>query len=151
MRYPCDYVCYIGQSANSGELLFDVKSHDFLPSVEPSSLFSCKRSFQNLLRKALIVIFINMIFFFYSNIHLLLLMLRIFFLICQVEVLQPIQQYVNVEPLPSNLWHLFEPWNEPRHDKTNKMAVRPSKTQISLGIRPVWSESSLSAWRKLGP
>ena len=40
----------------------------------------------------------------------------------------------------------FEPW----HDKTNKMAVRPAKTQISLGIRPVWSESPLSAWRKLG-
>ena len=37
-----------------------------------------------------------------------------------------------------------------RHDKTNKMAVRPANTQISLGIRPVWSESSLSAWRKLG-
>ena len=33
----------------------------------------------------------------------------------------------------------------PRHDKTNKMAVRPAKTQISLGIRPVWSESSLCA------
>ena len=32
---------------------------------------------------------------------------------------------------------------EPRHDKTNKMGVRPAKTQISLGIRPVWSESSL--------
>ena len=30
------------------------------------------------------------------------------------------------------------------------MAVRPAKTQISLGICPVWSESSLSAWRKLG-
>ena len=28
--------------------------------------------------------------------------------------------------------------------------LRPAKTQISLGIRPVWSESSLSAWRKLG-
>ena len=26
----------------------------------------------------------------------------------------------------------------------------PGKTQISLGIRPVWSQSSLSAWRKLG-
>ena len=39
---------------------------------------------------------------------------------------------------------------EPRHDKTNKMAVRPAKTQISLGIRPVWSESSLSAWRSIG-
>ena len=29
---------------------------------------------------------------------------------------------------------------EPSHDKTNKMTVRPAKTQISLGIRPVWSE-----------
>ena len=40
---------------------------------------------------------------------------------------------------------------EPSRDKTNKVSVRPAKTQISLGIRPVWSESSLSAWRKLGP
>ena len=39
---------------------------------------------------------------------------------------------------------------EPQHDKTNKMSVRPAKTQISLGICPVWSESSLSARRKLG-
>ena len=28
--------------------------------------------------------------------------------------------------------------------------MRPAKTQISLGIPPVWSESSLSTWRKLG-
>ena len=28
--------------------------------------------------------------------------------------------------------------------------MRSAKTQISLGIRPVWLESSLSAWRKLG-
>ena len=41
---------------------------------------------------------------------------------------------------------LYEPW----HNKTNKVSVRPAKTQISLGIRPVWSESSLYAWRKLG-
>ena len=34
---------------------------------------------------------------------------------------------------------------EPPHDKTNKMSVRLAKTQISLGIRPVWSESSLCA------
>ena len=32
---------------------------------------------------------------------------------------------------------------ERRHDKTNKMTMRPAKTRISLGIRPVWSESSL--------
>ena len=34
--------------------------------------------------------------------------------------------------------------------KPTKWHVRPAKTQISLDIRPVWSESSLSAWRKLG-
>ena len=32
---------------------------------------------------------------------------------------------------------------ELRHDKTNNVAVRPAKTQISLGICPLWSESSL--------
>ena len=41
-------------------------------------------------------------------------------------------------------------WLEPRPDKINNVVVRPAKTQISLGIRPVWSESSLSAWRKFG-
>ena len=39
---------------------------------------------------------------------------------------------------------------EPRYDKTNTVGVRPAKTQISLGIHPVWSGSSPSAWRKLG-
>ena len=34
--------------------------------------------------------------------------------------------------------------------KPTKLHVHPAKTQISLGIRPVWSEYSLSAWRKLG-
>ena len=31
------------------------------------------------------------------------------------------------------------------HDKTNKMTVCPAKTQMSLGIQPVWSESLLCA------
>ena len=31
---------------------------------------------------------------------------------------------------------------EPPHEKPTKWAVRPAKTQISLGIRPLWSESS---------
>ena len=35
--------------------------------------------------------------------------------------------------------------HELRHDKINKVTVRPAKTQISLGIRSVWSESSLCA------
>ena len=34
---------------------------------------------------------------------------------------------------------------EPAHDKNQQNDVRPAKTQISLGIRPVWSESSLCA------
>ena len=34
---------------------------------------------------------------------------------------------------------------KPRHDKTNKITVRQAKTKLSLGIRPVWSESSLCA------
>ena len=41
---------------------------------------------------------------------------------------------------------------EPQHDKTNKMSVRPVKTQISLGIRPVWSESfavRMKTWKAL--
>ena len=45
-------------------------------------------------------------------------------------------------------WELqdaFWPKFEQQHDKTNKVTVRPAKTQISLGIRPVWSESSLCA------
>ena len=35
--------------------------------------------------------------------------------------------------------------------KPAKWHVRPAKTQISLDTRPVWSESSLSAWRNIGP
>ena len=34
---------------------------------------------------------------------------------------------------------------KPRHDKTNKMSMCPAKTQISLGICPVWPESSFCA------
>ena len=41
---------------------------------------------------------------------------------------------------------------EPPHDKINKMPLHPAKTQISLGICPVWSESSLCAeWVAEGP
>ena len=32
---------------------------------------------------------------------------------------------------------------EPLHDRTNNLTVRPAKTPISLGIRPVWSDFSL--------
>ena len=33
--------------------------------------------------------------------------------------------------------------------KPTKWYMRPAKTQISMCICPVWSESSLSAWRKI--
>ena len=56
----------------------------------------------------------------------------------------PLDQFVflvtiQLKEIATNFTH------EPRHDKTNKVSVRPAKTQISLGIRPVWSESSLRA------
>ena len=41
------------------------------------------------------------------------------------------------------LRHAVKIWNEPPHDKNNKMTVCPAKTRISLGIHPVWWESSL--------
>ena len=47
-----------------------------------------------------------------------------------------IKSNLNLLPLAES--KTFQP-----RDKTNKMTVRPQ-------IRPVWSESSLSAWRKLG-
>ena len=37
-----------------------------------------------------------------------------------------------------------------RITKPTKWPVRSANTQISLGIRPVWSKSSLSAWRNIG-
>ena len=52
-----------------------------------------------------------------------------------------------------SLWSLHDIYrNKMSHImiKPTKWHVRSVKTQISLGIRPVWSESSLSAWRKLG-
>ena len=39
-------------------------------------------------------------------------------------------------------------WAASRPNPT-KWHVRPAKTRINLGIRPVWSESSLPTWRKL--
>ena len=53
--------------------------------------------------------------------------------------------------LPIALWraaYLFWKciiWNEPA-----KWQVHPEKTQISLRISSVWSESLISVWRKLG-
>ena len=49
------------------------------------------------------------------------------------------------------LRYISNPTFEPPHDKTNKMTVRPAKTQITFGIRPVWSKSSLCALHSQGP
>ena len=51
--------------------------------------------------------------------------------------------------IPKEFIFFFVSLYEPLHDKTNTVSVRSAKTQISLGIRPVWSETSLSAWRNL--
>ena len=40
-------------------------------------------------------------------------------------------------------WCIFCQTYEPPHDKINKMSVRQAKTQINLGIGPVWPGSSL--------
>ena len=60
-------------------------------------------------------------------------------LICELDV------YSSTQKARSELYVQKLLSYEPRHDKANKMSVRPAKTQISLGIRPVWSESSLYA------
>ena len=45
----------------------------------------------------------------------------------------------------SSFFRFYGKIAEPPHDKTNKMAVRQAKTQTSLGIQPVASESLLCA------
>ena len=65
--------------------------------------------------------------------------------------------------LPPRLGKLHEPQRKMSFDydpnegtlsrstiKPTKWPVRPAKTHISLGIGPVWSEPSLSAWRNIG-
>ena len=56
-------------------------------------------------------------------------------------------KYSNRQALANSSWAVWSGSTlfEPPHDKTNKMNVRPAKTQIRLGIRPVWSESLLCA------
>ena len=61
------------------------------------------------------------------------------------EYPQQMFQYWNMENYTKII--IKYPLYESPHDKTNKMTVRPTKTQISLGIRPVWSESYLCAQR----
>ena len=60
------------------------------------------------------------------------------------------------EPLIGPFAHLILPQAQLKREvgrlktKPTKWHLRPGQTQISLGIRPVWSESSITAWKKLG-
>ena len=47
------------------------------------------------------------------------------------------------------LWRIITTY-KPRHDKTKKWMCS-QRRHINLGIRPVWSESSLSTWGNIGP
>ena len=67
-------------------------------------------------------------------------------------VLLPQDTQYDYHPFPHHILINITPWQwglrkqipfEPPRDKTNIVTVCPAKTQISLGIRPVWSESSL--------
>ena len=55
------------------------------------------------------------------------------------------KEWGHVEPVLRATRLLTVSRYEPRHEKTNKMSMRPVKTQISLGIHPVWLESSQCA------
>ena len=48
---------------------------------------------------------------------------------------------LNIGPRSSQANHFLplSKWFELQHDKTNIVTVHPAKTQISLGIRAVWS------------
>ena len=49
---------------------------------------------------------------------------------------------VHQAPIISLTWLTWEKLYEPRYVKIIKVTVRPAKPHISLGIHPVWSESS---------
>ena len=48
------------------------------------------------------------------------------------------QWQIEEQTRPGLAWYIIEP----SHDNINKMTVRLAKTQISLGIHPVWSKHS---------
>ena len=55
---------------------------------------------------------------------------------------------LNLPPLFSNSFE--KRLTSMRMTKPTKQSVCPVKTQISHGIRPVWPESSVSAWKNIG-
>ena len=89
--------------------------------------------------------FAFLIFILYTSLFVFLLVLLICYMICDYDTffkevlsLSGEQNRFIKRECPVEYLHLkLTVEIEPRHDKTNKMAVRPEKTQISLGIRPV--------------
>ena len=77
------------------------------------------------------------------------------FLILKQQSFNPIVQndfcFLNIKVFFFFCW-IFKALSiiEPPHDKTKKWHMCPAKTQISLDVRPVYSEFSLPASRKLG-
>ena len=82
-----------------------------------------------------------------STLIMTIIIVSCFFALCKLLSLLIWRWMVNENSLK---YLCFNNIIEPPHDKTSNVVVCPAKSQISLGIRPVWSESSLSAWRKLG-
>ena len=75
-----------------------------------------------------------------DQLHVFLyLVVKVFTVICQ-----ELKVFSSTTYITHNWWRKNR-IIEPPHDKTNKMIVCPAKTKISLGERPVWSESSLCA------
>ena len=66
-----------------------------------------------------------------------------------VGTCQKLKIHVIKEQFPSIL-HIYKYMLWALIRKLTKWHMHPAQTQIRLGICPVWSESSLSAWRKLG-
>ena len=60
----------------------------------------------------------------------------------------------NKVSFPDNDRFMVRLWQigfEPPRDKTNKVNVRPAKTQISLGIQPIWSVFAVRSMGSQGP
>ena len=63
-------------------------------------------------------------------------------------MLQKLRNWWNLDWIQLFCLEPRQKWEASWQNKQNDCA--PAKTQISLGICPIWSEFSLSAWRKLG-
>ena len=95
---------------------------------------NCKDSDQTGLMPRLIWVFAGRTGYFVGFV-----MLRLIFFLFSPKTMIP------APVLRPNCFHMSHDMTKP-----TKWHVRPAKTQINLDIRPVWSESSLSAWRNLG-